>query len=289
MTYKRVWILILLLQLLIGGATAARSAEVHEVPLRFYGTRPAVEVRVNGQGPFLFLVDTGAGGPPARADASLVQRLSIARLGRTESADAGGSAAAIDQVRLQTVEIAGLTFTGVDALSRDYGAQSYLPKIDGILGLEFFREWLLTIDYGRGSLRLEKGELAKVDGASILALELIDGNPYVAARIGKLPIKLLLDTGNIRALDLPSSSLRTLRLASFPRHAGNSSSVSGTVPLREVQLADALVIGELVFPKPEVTFADDFKEANLGSTLLQDTVVTVDLRNRRVSLVRSRR
>jgi hypothetical protein len=43
----------------------------------FYGTRPAVEVTVNGKDRFLFLIDTGAQGM-ARADVSLRSAVRIA-------------------------------------------------------------------------------------------------------------------------------------------------------------------------------------------------------------------
>jgi hypothetical protein len=286
---KKIWTFLFVLPLLVGWATVARSAERHELPLRFYGTRPAVEVRVNGQGPFLFLVDTGAAGPAARADASLVRRLSIRSKGTTQAADASGAATtSIDEVTLASVEIGGVTVRDVEALSRDYGTQTYLPKMDGILGINFFRDWLLTIDYSRRRLTIEKGELPRPDGRSVLSYELIEGNLYIPARIGKQPMKLLVDTGNIRALDLPSGWLRPFRLASFPRLAGNSTGASGTTPIREVRLADTLVIGMHVFAKPEITFSDDFGEANVGSSLLQNFIITLDQRNQRVRLVRSR-
>jgi hypothetical protein len=281
--------LLLLFPFLLGWAAVARSAEWHEIPLRFYGTRPAVEVWVNQHGPFLFLIDTGAAGPPARADEALVRRLSIAQGGTAQTSDAGGASRSVDRITLADVELGGIAFHGVEALSRDYGAQSYLPKIDGILGINFFRDWLIAIDFSRGTLVLEKGQLPKADGRTILAYELIEGNPYIPARIGNRPVKLLLDTGNIRALDLPSDWIKTFRLASFPRLAGNAAGVSGTSAIREVRLADTLVIGMYRFEQPAVTFADDFAEANVGSTLLQEFTVTLDQRNQRVRLVRNRR
>jgi hypothetical protein len=77
-------------------------------------------------------------------------------------------------------------------------------------------------------------------------------------------------------------------LASFPRLAGNSSSVSGTTPIREVALALPLLIGKHRIERPSVTFADDFEGANLGSTLLRDFVVTFDQKNRRLKIERAR-
>src|SRR3954453_3570993 len=61
--------------------------------VKWDGIRPAVRVIVNGQGPFLFLIDTGAGGL-ARADTSLVGRLSLPRAGSAPRNDGSAAAAA---------------------------------------------------------------------------------------------------------------------------------------------------------------------------------------------------
>lgn len=267
----------------------ARAPERHVVPLRFYGTRPAVEVKVNGAGPFLFLVDTGAGGPPARADTSLVRRLGLSAAGRAATSDGRNRAVAVDRVVLGTVELGGLKVKDVEALSRDYGTSAYLPKIDGIIGLEFFRGWLVTIDFTRRILRFERGALPRPEGRSILSYQLVEGNAVIDVTIGGRKVKATIDTGNIRAFDLPSDWLKPLRLASFPRPAGGASGANGTAAIREVQLADPLLIGSYRFKRPAVTFADEFGEANIGSTLLQGFVVTIDHDHRTIRLVRRSR
>src|SRR4051812_40179255 len=147
---------------------AGASPPAQLLPMLYYGTRPAVEVRVDGQGPFLFLIDTGAGGAPARADAGLVRplrlrpsraaetshsggggaparadaglvrRLGLRPSGATETSDAGGAAASIDRVTLDRVELGTFRADRVEAYARDYNGSNYLPRIDGILGFAFF-------------------------------------------------------------------------------------------------------------------------------------------------------
>lgn len=259
------------------------------LPMRFYGTRPAVDTLVNGQGPFLFLIDTGAASPPARADAALVQKLGLRPYGRAESSDAGGAVVGIDRVRLDRIEVGTLRPTEVDALSRDYGGATYLPRIDGILGLEFFKDVLLVLDYPHGRVAFGGGALPAADGRTVLDYELIEGNPAIRITIGGIERNAILDTGNVRALDVPSSWVKAMRLASAPRAAGSSVSVSGQTPLREVALHAPLIVGMHRIERPVVTFSDDFAEANLGSSFLQDFVVTIDQRNRRVRLARPSR
>jgi hypothetical protein len=99
---------------------------------------------------------------------------------------------------------------------------------------------------------------------------------------------MLVDTGDIRAVDIPSSWLQAMPLASFPRVAGTSSSVSGTTPIREVALALPLVIGAYRIERPLVTFSDEFEVGNLGSTALRDFIITFDQTHRRIQLKRTR-
>jgi hypothetical protein len=272
---------------LAGASNAATHSTVIDVPMHFYGTRPAVEVRVNREGPFLFLIDTGAAGEPARADSSMVKRLSIRIGGSAEASDASGAEASVDRVVLESVGLGGLTVHNVAALSRDYGGPSYLPRIDGILGIEFFRDKLLTLDFPHRRVIIADGALPKPDGESVLSYELIDGNPYIDAELGGRRIKAIVDTGDIRAVDVPSTWLQTMHLSSFPRVVGTGSGVSGSIGLREVELADPLKIGRYSFTHPLVTFADEYREANIGSTIWQHFAITIDQKNRRIRLIRA--
>jgi hypothetical protein len=50
--------------LLLSSACCGLLAEpATRVPMTLVGPNPAIEVHVNGKGPFLFLIDTGASGP----------------------------------------------------------------------------------------------------------------------------------------------------------------------------------------------------------------------------------
>lgn len=268
-------------------AAYAQPVPRQDVPMTFWGTRPTVEVMVNGKGPFVFLVDTGGAGPPVRADASLVKKLGIPLDGRTESSDSGSNAKPIDRAMIASITLGGWTQRGLAALSRDYNSSTaYLPHIDGILGINFFKDVLLTLDFPGARVRVSWGALPPADGKTILDYELIEGNLYIPVTIDGRVMKAELDTGNIRSVDLPAAWLKTMRMASFPRRAGNSSSVSGSNELREVELAAPIVIGQYRIARPAVTFADDFEEANIGSSLWRDFVITIDQKNRRVRIVR---
>ena len=100
----------------------AKSAPrmVADMPMLFRGTSPAVNVFVNGKGPYLFLIDTGAQGD-ARADVSLVGEMGLVAVGRDQSGDGSGrNIRTLDRVVLARLAVGGVEFRDVAALSRDY-------------------------------------------------------------------------------------------------------------------------------------------------------------------------
>src|SRR5215216_6207253 len=93
--------------------TTAEKAPVAEVPMLFRGTMPAVEVMINGQGPFLFAIDT-AGQGMARVDSSLVERLKLPLAGQIQASDGSGrNARSLNMFMLDSIAIGGVQFKGV--------------------------------------------------------------------------------------------------------------------------------------------------------------------------------
>ena len=63
----------------------------------------------------------------------------------------------------------------VRALSRSYNRPgSPLPRIDGVLGYHLFNRHVLTLDYARGEVRIERGPLP-LDEAIGLAVQVAEG------------------------------------------------------------------------------------------------------------------
>lgn len=264
----------------------AQKTTVVEVPMSFYGNRPVVEVMVNDKGPFRFLIDTGAGGL-ARADASLVKTLGLTIVGQESSSDGGSKAQAnLNEVKFETLSIKDLQFRDVTAYSRNYNTATYLSHIDGILGFELFADYLLTLDYPNKRVSIERGALPKPDGKQMLNLQMIEGNPAIDIIIGGVKTTTLIDSGNIRAVDVPSAFLKKIPLVSFPRMIGRGSSVGGEYELKEVKLQGAVSIGGYSFSEPLVTFSDVFEEINIGSSMLREFAITFDRKNLRIRLIK---
>ena len=285
---QRLALIAVLAAIVLPAGAAAQPRVVADVPMEFYGTRPAVEVMVNGKGPYLFLIDTGASGQ-ARADASLVKELGLASVGEAQADDrSGGQGARLDEVRLDYITLAGVRFDGVQAFSRNYNTSTYLPKISGILGLGLFEPYLLTLDYPGRRVRLEIGELPPADGKTVLPFEREDALAYIRVQVGDEPVKAVIDSGNVRGFDMPSEAIRRQPLASYPSLIGKGASANGEQDLKQVELADEVRIGMHRITPAVVTFSDSFEDTNLGSTWMRSFVVTLDQKTKRVRFVRPR-
>jgi hypothetical protein len=258
-----------------------------EFPMQVGEGMPTVEVMVNGQGPFVFGFDTGAQAGP-RIDASLVEKLNLKATGEVQAIDPSGrNPQASATVKLDSLSIGSLHFTDVTAVSRNYKNSPRPLNVDGILGLNLFADYLVTLDFPAKKLRLEKGELSNADGAEILDYKNDAGITQVEIRVGDKKIKAHLDTGNaIGTFVFPTAFVEKLSLAGEPRVVGRARSASGEMEIKQVQLKEVVKLGRHEFPGATVTYPSLGDIGNVGVKVLSQFVITFDQQHERVRLTR---
>jgi len=172
---------------LVAGAVsvAAQNSFVAVAPMQFRGPMPVVEVKLNGQGPFVFAIDTG-GGLQADIDTSVAVRLKLQPTGQVLMGDPSGhNDRTLETTRLDTIAFGGAEFRNVTALIRPHRITADYPAVDGILGFALFADYLLTLDYPAMQVRLARGDLPAANGADILAFEIENRVPVIEVAIGK--------------------------------------------------------------------------------------------------------
>jgi hypothetical protein len=258
-----------------------------EFPMQTDGGMPTVEVMVNGQGPFVFGFDTGAQAGP-RIDSSLVEKLNLKASGQVQAIDPSGrNPQTSETFKLESLSIGDLRFADVTAASRNYKNSPRPLKVDGILGLSLFADYLVTLDFPAKKLRIEKGELPKADGAEILDYKNEAGIAQVELSVGDKKIKAHLDSGNaIGAFVLPTAFVEKLSLAGEPRVVGRARSASGEMEIKQVQIKDVVRLGRHEFPDATVTYPALGDISNVGVKVLSQFVITFDQQHERVRLTR---
>ena len=149
-------------------STATLSPKSAKVKFRLPGgAQPLIllPVKVNGEGPFEFILDTGAGTSLLSSD--LAKRLQLKVLGSKEGQSAGGKVSvSLAQVDSLAVGDAKLHDVDVGIVDLSHIGKTIGAKIDGDLGYNFLRHFRITIDYGICELRFDDPKRVEHFGGS---------------------------------------------------------------------------------------------------------------------------
>ena len=279
-----VWSTLLLIT--CGASVPAQNSTVTVTPMQIRGLMPVVEAKLNGQGPFAFMIDTGAG-MQADIDTSVAERLNLQPNGRAINGDPSGeNDREVETTTIDSITLGGAEFRNVTAVVRRQRITKDYPDIDGILGFALFEDYLLTLDYRAMQVRLGPGTLPPANGADILNFEIENRIPVIEVAIGKIRVRAHLDSGNfVAGFILPEEIVEQLQLLSEPVSMGLARSVSNRIELKQARLRDMIRIGRFEFPQPTISFPA-LSDSNVGFKVLRDFALTFDQRNKRIKLVR---
>ncbi|HWA63191.1 MAG TPA: retroviral-like aspartic protease family protein [Caulobacteraceae bacterium] len=212
--------------------------------------RMTAPVMVNGQGPFAFVVDTGA-------NQSVITDVLAARLGL-----AAGDSTPLNGVA--GVKFAPTTTADVQVGDRTFAkaTMSILPAEplggDGLLGLDLMEGQRLTLDFRGQSLRIESGRSdVRPTDVQIRARRRDGQLTLVEADLAGVPVTAFLDSG--AQATIGNMALRQLAVTRNPTTVWSRIPiVSATGQTIEADIADlpALHIGGIRLPNWPVAFAD---------------------------------
>jgi len=220
-----------------------------------------VDALIDGQGPFRLLLDTGY--PRTQLSRTAASALGVGRSVR--SLEAGGFRAT-GRIRVGVRDL--------DLISHALGAE-----IDGILGYTVFGELLLTYDFPRSEVRVGRDSIAP-GVAGVLPLATGE-RPFLYARIGDEPVRLVLDTGFSGALAL--AGFDRLPVIDSARVVGSRVRVDGVQRRRGARLAQDIVLGSMVIRTPVAVDAASSRNL-LGQSILRNYVVALDRARGRVRI-----
>jgi len=214
--------------------------------------RIVAPVEINGQGPFRFILDTGA-------NRSAISAETVASLGLTVAEDAlVGVHGVTGSAQLPSVEIASLR-----AGEFEFGGRR-LPILppevfagaDGILGIDALQEARVEVDFARDrvTIRRSSGRRAPYGYLVVPAERRHGGLLLVEGRVGRVPVKAILDTGAERSLGneplraalaltskRPREAVMTTVVGATPQVAEGASFVTPTITLGKAQLSNLVV------------------------------------------------
>ena len=167
----------------------------------------------------------------------------------------------------------------VNAHDLDHLGRALGRDIDGILGMSTFHTVLLTLDYEKEEVRVEKGRLPRVDGRAIFR-DAGSKRPMLLVDVGGRKEKVLIDSGSSGQFDLVPDE--RLDWAVEPRPV-NGAARFRTIEIDEVgRMAGSLRFGPATFEEPIVERADRISLA--GYEALRHFVWTFDRKSKRMRI-----
>jgi predicted aspartyl protease len=219
--------------------------------------RVVAPVYVNGQGPFHFVVDTGANrsviSPQLASRLGLEPDPNVPLLLRGITGSQSVPSLAVDSLTIGDVELRNLRLPTV--------APGVLAGADGILGVDGFERMCLYVDFVADVVTVTRRGCRKVDSywaqsarGKLLANRLL----AVRARIGRTPVRAIVDTGAERSLG-NLALFRALQLKGIEGVPITAAEVLGATEHRADGLllnTPDLILGEITVGSMQVTFGD---------------------------------
>ncbi len=274
--------LIAALALLAAGPALANEPAPAEgetaVPLKMRGPAPSIEVTINGEGPYRFLINLGASTPRLSAK-------TINALGMNDEAASGKT------FEVNSLTIGDETFEDVEFQIWEDEDDAQDSDAAGVLTLALFADHLVTLDLAHEEFRLERGSLPTADSTNVLEYSLKqtsdpndDDNEAVIipVEIAGRPVGAVLLSNTMATFHFPSSMSKNLPLKGELNLIGRVVTDDGEAEIHGGTLDGSLSIGASVFEDPTIRFSELFDTIGIGVTALSRFEITFDHANRRV-------
>ena len=218
--------------------------------------RVMTHVKVNGKGPFRFVIDTGA----SRSTLSphLARALNLQHsVGRNVMLNGVTGAAEVPTVAVESIEIGALRFEKQDL---PVIFTSIMGNADGILGVAGFQDQRIDVDFKRDRVSVleSNGKRPHYSMVTARATRNINGLMIVDVRVGRrVRAKAVIDTGAERSLG--NLALQSAMNKGRKKREPVSAVVHGATPDiadGDVQEIREATIGDMTLTNLEVIFAD---------------------------------
>ncbi len=255
-----------------------------------------VAVRVNGQGPFRFLLDSGAA--TTILSKTLAEKLNLSTIGDLPARGVGGFGSlglgAIDSVNIGSLSWHLDRVTIFDFAPLTGGLKT---QIDGILGYDFFVRFPMLIDFDNNRMTLyNPASFTAPNYENTVNFELYCQIPVVDVTLDGGPVRMALDLGAQAGLLLQAHSrwFETAKDRDLgPVEEFEMRGVGGIDTVRSFR-ADSLQVDGLLISTPEVLMTKDpggipfpdYIEGILGMDILKQYNLFLDYPQRRISFAR---
>lgn len=259
------------------------------VPFGLRTGKLTIEAKLNGQGPFLFIFDTGG---HAIVTPALAAALQLETVGAGQSGGAGEGTLTEQFTRVATVEIGGLTLKDLHFFVLPFGyptvERGAEAPLGGLFGVELLERLAVRFDYPARQVTFTPFGMRRFEpGATVTRVRFDDDIPLVDGRLDGHDGVFALDTGNSAAMLVQHRWAERVGIADrYKAGVETASFGAGGVSRNWVSRAERFEIGGAVLPRPITRYAEDQRGAfasrteagNIGTDVLAHFVIDFDYR-----------
>ena len=253
-----------------------------------------LKVRVNNSPPLNFTLDTGS---DVFAILTSNQANSLGLIARNKYKV--GIAANVGEIEAATIPSANLSMPGVEALNQRIevimsdDATANESKIDGVLGLEFLKKFVVEVDYEAQTLTLFAPEKYEYKGTGeVIAIKIKDGTPMVRLKMTTSGGKSIedyfeLDNGMSATLALRTPAVKKYGLLAQTQTIEAPIDIeAGGEYRRRLGRLKSLQLGHFIIENPTVSLSENVEGEGgiLGEEILRRFKVIFDFSHHRMIL-----
>lgn len=256
-------------------------------PMRMNKGRPipVIEATVNGEGPFLFYLDTGAS--VTTLDTAFVEKMKLPVTGKTRVQGPGqDSGIESDIVLIEQFQMGGIHVEEFEAAAFDRSSFSGGEDLAGSLGLSVFGELPFEIDYSNDQITVGGDGLPEADGKSVLSCKFDGPVPFFEIQLGNDTFDAAFDSGFAGLLLVGEETAKKLTFPNELEILGKARTVSGEYEIMGGQIDGDLKVGDQTTANPNLaimpTILVDREICVLGLAWGSGMSITYDKKNGRV-------
>ncbi len=238
-----------------------------------------IKVYINNEGPYNFILDLGASGL-GRVDIELAKKLKLQVVDSISNFD-GNNYRTENVMGVSKLKLGDIEINDIGLMVRDYNKNYKKGNIrtDGIIGRDFFMDYLLTIDCPNNMITISNKSL---DESCKAVLPYKD--PFkVEGKIGQKKITFNIDTGSNMALHLPKSIIGDLKYEDTKnRFIGRRANTEYVI--QEAILKSKIKLGEIDVSNQLIGYSIKNTFVNIGMDFLKNYKLSFDQKNKLIKI-----
>ena len=265
------------------------------IPFELYDNGIFLKAQVNKSRPLTFSVDTGAG-IFGVLTARTAESLGLKPKGKFRTGAVGGD------IEFSSLDGVNISLPGIDLLNQKVAVLPFDnpnddgPEVEGALGHDFLKQFVVEIDYGAGVINLYDPTSYQYSGAGkVVPIEIVDSSPMMRVRMttdkGRVVEgRCIVDTGLSGTLVYHATFAKKHHLlAGLKTIQAATSEETGGEYRRRIGRVKSLQFGQIVIEHPVVSFSvagdpsgESEMDGVIGTEIFRRFKLILDYERRRI-------